>query len=81
MADEKNNVTSIAEADPARAKQAKSDRNLDLIMDIPLKVTVELGRTKMLVSELLNLGKIRSFDEKIPSMNEVFINAVSAGKR
>ncbi len=32
-------------------------RNLDLILDIPLRVTVELGRTKMVVSELLNLGQ------------------------
>ncbi|MCB0340985.1 MAG: flagellar motor switch protein FliN [Pseudobdellovibrionaceae bacterium] len=35
----------------------KQDRNLDLILDIPLKVTVELGRTRMVVSELLNLGQ------------------------
>ncbi|MCE3009496.1 MAG: flagellar motor switch protein FliN [Proteobacteria bacterium] len=34
-----------------------SDRNLQLILDIPLRVTVELGRTKMPVSELLNLGQ------------------------
>jgi flagellar motor switch protein FliN len=34
-----------------------SDRNLKLILDIPLRVTVELGRTKMPVSELLNLGQ------------------------
>jgi len=27
--------------------------------------------------DLIRVGKIRSFDEKIPSMNEVFINAVS----
>lgn len=33
------------------------DKNLDLILDIPLKVTVELGRTKMVVSDLLNLGQ------------------------
>lgn len=33
------------------------ERNLELILDIPLRVTVELGRTKMLVSELLNLGQ------------------------
>ncbi len=32
-------------------------RNLDLIMDIPLKVTVELGRTKMVVHDLLALGQ------------------------
>jgi len=32
-------------------------RNLDLILDIPLKVTVELGRTKMVVHDLLALGQ------------------------
>ena len=36
---------------------AGGGRNLQLIMDIPLRVTVELGRTKMPVSELLNLGQ------------------------
>ncbi|MCB0356992.1 MAG: flagellar motor switch protein FliN [Bdellovibrionales bacterium] len=35
----------------------EQDRNLELILDVPLKVTVELGRTKMVVSELLNLGQ------------------------
>lgn len=35
----------------------------------------------ILLNELMKVGKIRSFDEKIPSMNEVFINAVSAGRR
>ncbi|MHA6697281.1 ABC transporter ATP-binding protein [Chryseobacterium sp. A321] len=30
-----------------------------------------------LIEALLPIGKIRTFDEKIPSMNEVFINAVS----
>ena len=35
----------------------------------------------IVLNELMKVGKIRSFDEKIPSMNEVFINAVSAGKR
>ena len=36
---------------------SETDRNLKLIMDIPLRVSVELGRTKMPVSELLNLGQ------------------------
>jgi flagellar motor switch protein FliN/FliY len=35
----------------------KKERNLDLILDIPLRVTVELGRTKMLVRDLLQLGQ------------------------
>lgn len=32
-------------------------KNLDLILDIPLVVTVELGRTKMLINDLLQLGQ------------------------
>lgn len=34
-----------------------SESNLSMIMDIPLKLTAELGRTKIVVSELLNLGQ------------------------
>jgi flagellar motor switch protein FliN/FliY len=30
--------------------------NLDIILDIPLEVTVELGRTKMPIRDLLRLG-------------------------
>lgn len=41
----------------ALTDEEKHDRNLNLILDIPLKVTVELGRTRMLVSDLLNLGQ------------------------
>lgn len=42
----------------ATASQAENkDRNLNLILDIPLRVAVELGRTKMIVSDLLNLGQ------------------------
>lgn len=43
-------VSAISHAGP-------DDQNLQLILDIPLKVTVELGRTRMVVSELLNLGQ------------------------
>ena len=31
--------------------------NLDSLLDIPLEVTVELGRTKILINELLSLGQ------------------------
>lgn len=36
----------------------------------------EADQNNILV-DLVNVGKVRSFDERIPSMNEVFINAVS----
>src|SRR3954463_6528814 len=67
MADDKSNLASLLEADLAgdddgaattrSNDSAKRDRNLELILDIPLRVTVELGRTKMVVSDLLNLGQ------------------------
>lgn len=32
-------------------------QNLDFILDIPLKVTVELGRTEVIIKDLLQLGQ------------------------
>jgi flagellar motor switch protein FliN/FliY len=32
-------------------------KKLDLILDIPLKVSVELGRTRLMVNDLLQLGQ------------------------
>ena len=52
-----SNVVSMGKDSPVLASAPADGRNLDMIMDIPLKVTVELGRTKMAVSELLNLGQ------------------------
>lgn len=40
-------------ANGADSPQAK----LDFILDIPLEITVELGRTKMLIHDLLQLGQ------------------------
>jgi len=31
--------------------------NMDFVLDIPLEVTVELGRTKMLINDMLKLGQ------------------------
>jgi flagellar motor switch protein FliN/FliY len=36
---------------------AKSSANMDFLLDIPLEISVELGRTKMLINELLKLGQ------------------------
>lgn len=35
----------------------KPGKNLDFILDVPLEITVELGRTRMAVNELLKLGQ------------------------
>ena len=49
------------EGDTNQEEGRKADEvkeaNLDLILDIPLTVTVELGRSKMLINDLLQLGQ------------------------
>lgn len=56
-------VTQSVEVSPAsfeeihKGASAKSNLNLDFILDIPLSLTVELGRNRMLISELLQLGQ------------------------
>lgn len=92
MADNMDNLADklAAEADAANAGAAEAaassaaskeneenkDRNLQLILDIPLRVTVELGRTKMPVNELLNLGQgsVIELSKLAGEPMEVFVN-------
>lgn len=54
------NQTAPAVADyteqPGGAKHGMPG-NLDFVLDIPMTLTVELGRSQMLISELLKLGR------------------------
>ena len=45
-----------ADADSPEDIQTVEDFDLDLLLDIPLEITVELGRSKIPIQELLNLG-------------------------
>lgn len=51
-------------------------RNLDLLMDIPLQVTVELGRTKRSVKEILELssGSIIELDKLAGEPVDILVN-------
>lgn len=49
--------TSSESADSQAESDTGSAINMDFILDIPIEVTVELGRSKMLVNELLQLGQ------------------------
>lgn len=41
----------------AKTQQAgESSRRLDMLLDVPLEVNVELGRTRMTIQDLLQLG-------------------------
>lgn len=49
------------ELDPLENRSSESSvpiaTNLDFILDIPMEVSVELGRSKMVISDLLQLGQ------------------------
>ena len=54
----KTEVTSVNFDELKNRKQdSKTAMDLDFILDIPLTLTCELGRSKMLISELLQLGQ------------------------
>jgi flagellar motor switch protein FliN/FliY len=50
---------SSADAAQNTAESAARDGsvNMEFVLDIPLEVTVELGRTKMLINDMLKLGQ------------------------
>ncbi len=71
----------LAETEKPKNKEAKIedkdiDPNLKMILDIPLRVTVELGRTKMSVRDLVNLGQgaVIELSKLAGEPLEVFVN-------
>jgi len=54
----------------------KGNLDIDFILDIPLTLTVELGRSKMLISELLQLGQgsVLELSKLAGEPMDVFIN-------
>lgn len=55
---------------------SKEQRNLDMLLDIPLKVTVELGRTKRSVKEILEFssGSIIELDKLAGEPVDIHVN-------
>jgi len=53
-----------------------SARRLELLMDVPLDLTVELGRTRMSIQDLLNLspGSVVELDKVAGEPLDVLIN-------
>ncbi|MCP4118229.1 MAG: flagellar motor switch protein FliN [Desulfobacteraceae bacterium] len=56
--------------------QDQEERTLDFILDIPLELSVELGKTRMLVNDLLQLGQgsIVELNKLAGEPLEVYIN-------
>lgn len=57
-------------------RQEGERRDLDFILDIPLDVSAELGRTKLLINELLQLGQgsVVELNKLAGEPLEVFVN-------
>ncbi len=53
-----------------------SKRDLDFLLDIPLEISVELGRTKMIINDLLQLGQgsVVELDKLAGEPLEIFVN-------
>jgi len=58
-------------------KEIPQMKNLDFIMDIPLQLTVELGRTKLLVRDVLQLnqGSVVELTKLAGEPLDVFVNS------
>jgi flagellar motor switch protein FliN/FliY len=56
--------------------QTQPTGNLDMIMDIPVVLSVELGRTKMLINDILQLGQgsIIELEKMAGEPMEILIN-------
>ena len=60
----------------AQATEDAERADLDFILDIPLELSVELGKTKMLVNDLLQLGQgsIVELNKLAGEPLEIYIN-------
>jgi flagellar motor switch protein FliN len=72
----------VGDSQPAVAKSMENkganggSRNMDLVLDIPMQVTVQVGAARMLIRELLQLGQgsVIELDKLAGEPMEVLVN-------
>ena len=59
-----------------------ASRNLDFLLDIPLEVTVELGRTSMVINKMLQLtqGSVVELEKAAGEQVDIYVNKKLLGK-
>lgn len=64
------------------ATNEEGSQNLEFLLDIPLEVTVELGRTKMIINDMLQLtqGSVVELTKNAGETVEIFVNNKLLGK-
>jgi len=57
-------------------KSDSKDRKLDLLLDLSMSVTVELGKTMMMIKDILELGRgsIIEFDKLVSEPVDILVN-------
>jgi flagellar motor switch protein FliN/FliY len=76
-------VTDAPELEPASESKVTSPKetteklpNMELLLDVPLEITAELGRTRMIINDLLQLGQgsVIELNKLAGEPLEIFIN-------
>jgi flagellar motor switch protein FliN/FliY len=64
------------------AKGPKNVQNIDLLMDVVLEISVELGRTQMTLKQVLELqkGSVIELDRLAGEVVDIFINGRAVAK-
>ncbi len=59
-----------------QTRSAESDNKLDLLLDLNLTVSVELGKTTMMIKDILELGRgsIIEFDKLVSEAVDILVN-------
>jgi len=76
FADEQNQVQAERAEELVERKPVDPIRNLDFLLDIPMELTVEIGRAKLEIKELLTLGpgSVVELDKLAGEPLDVYVN-------
>ncbi|MDH5654599.1 MAG: flagellar motor switch protein FliN [Spirochaetia bacterium] len=77
MVDTASSADSFADSDKATAVKSGSQKeNIDLLLDVFVRFTVELGRTKMLIKDVMLLGEgsVVELDKTIGDEVDILVN-------
>ncbi|TBV79663.1 MAG: flagellar motor switch protein FliN [Desulfobulbaceae bacterium] len=81
LTEQKDNSPNFNELKAGRDGQT-DNRNLNFLLDVPLEVSVELGRTSMIINKMLHLtqGSVIELNRVAGTPVDIFVNHKLMGK-
>lgn len=75
-ADERKDVSAVEDGGGPPKGNGSRDDNLGFILDISLDITVELGKTKMMIKDLLQLGQgsVVELSKQVGEPVDIYVN-------